>query len=185
MCISTLTFNRLFYIFNYIRYSLILVCIGVQSFEDGFKHCLQIASAIGNTQLPFDISNIISSRIHFAENSELVTVLKPVVDSIARLEGRDSTLANVLGEFCKIRSRWSRLQLDSSAAAEFKNKAIQILGSRVKDYENDLYLVAFYLSPKYKKIAISRKMQYKDMKISLLNLLKIWRTPKLTVQKVL
>jgi len=166
-------------------YSLILVCLGVENFEAGFQYCLQLSGGEGNIRLPGDVKTIIRSRLHFAKNSQLTQILKPIIDSIGRLEGRDATLGDILAEFCYIRSAWMRLPpLDSEDANDFKAHALRILSERAKPFNEEVYIVAFYLSPRYKRVAISRKWDFRTIWNSILNIVKVWGLTINDVQKL-
>jgi len=156
-------------------YSLILVCLGVQSFEQGFQYCVEQSGVLGNPQLPPDIIQAIRNRYHFAKNNELTVILKPVIDSIGRLEGGDSTLGDVMAEFCYIRFAWMHLdEITSPDAIRFKEEGLRILSRRAKQYDQEIYFIAFFLCSKYKRVAISGNWTFRRIWNSLLSLVKAW-----------
>lgn len=79
-------------------YSLAKVYLEEATYEDGFRHCLELSK---NVEYPTitnsDVRDVIKSCHHFADNECLVEALKPVIDVIGNLEMRTTTLADVLG----------------------------------------------------------------------------------------
>lgn len=130
-------------------YSLMLVCLGVENFERGFQYCLSHSRNNPNSPtIPVDISTIIEDRYHFADNSLFVKILKPVIDAIGRLEGRDASVGDVLAEFINAKQAISDLDIANQGQV-FKNEVLQILSDRAKSYDEAIYIVGLYLIPRY------------------------------------
>lgn len=155
-------------------YSLIFVCLGILNFEKGFQKCLELSSVGGYPKLPPDIAKIICNRFHFAANSELVKIIKPVIDSIGRLEGRDATLANILQEFIYLRTMLLRFSWSNEDSKRFVQDVKRIIGVREKKYDKDIYFVALYLSPRFRNIAKSKRKTFVHMKYAIFLLAKNW-----------
>lgn len=64
-------------------------------------HCIELSenSNLGLPPIRPDIRAIIRNRYHFANNEDLVKAFRPVVDAIARLESRNSTIGDIFKEF--------------------------------------------------------------------------------------
>ncbi|CAG8720486.1 10884_t:CDS:2 [Cetraspora pellucida] len=158
-------------------YSLAKVCLGVSTFERGFQHCLKL-SETNKTKYPKikdEIKSIVNDRYHFASNDTLVKVIKPVIDAIGRLESREATLADVFKELIYIHLEISRLDIPIIG---FKTHALIIISKRAREFSEDIYFIALFLSPIYKNIAVSRHMNSDHLLRECLKLAKAWNFSK-------
>ena len=57
-----------------------------------------ILKSLGYPPFPEDVAAIINNKYHFARNSDFVQIVKPVINSIGRMECRDASLGDVFGE---------------------------------------------------------------------------------------
>ncbi|CAG8661079.1 16171_t:CDS:2 [Cetraspora pellucida] len=131
---------------------------GVSAYEKGFRHCL-LLSKTERPKYPeienATVKNIIRDRYHFANNEALTKVIKPIVDAIGRLESSDSSLADVFKELIYIYQHISQLEIPING---LKDHALATINKRAKEFDSDIYFVAFFLFPAYKKIATLKKM---------------------------
>lgn len=139
-------------------YSISKVCLGVSTFERGFQYCLRL-SETEKTKYPKikdDIKAIINDRYHFASNDTLVKVIKPIVDAIGRLESREATLADIFKELIHVHLEISRLDIP---IVGFKAHALAVISKRAREFSDDIYFIALFLSPAHKNMAISVNLQ--------------------------
>ncbi|CAG8773891.1 4_t:CDS:1, partial [Cetraspora pellucida] len=155
-------------------YSLAKVCISVSTYEKGFQHCLLLSetdhpkySEIENAT----IKSFIQDRYYFADNDALTKVIKPVVDAIGRLESSDSTLADIFKELIYIYQQISLLNIPIS---DLKNHALTVIDKCTKEFDSDIYFITFFLSPAYKQLAISGKMNEDKIICACLKLARVW-----------
>lgn len=140
-------------------------CLSVQENEPLMQKCIQISSTL---ESQFKLSNanieLLNDRHHFANNQDLLQVLKPIVDSISRLEQDSSTLGDVLAEFGILHWTISRINDNSKRVlTTCKKLALEQLCRRVKNYDSQWYWLAFFLTPAYKKVAVSKRYTTKNM----------------------
>jgi hypothetical protein len=121
-----------------------------------------------NQRLPSDVSNILRNLSFFREVSDLERILKPIADSISRLERRDTTLADCLVEFLRIcddvqRAAERGLGRAIDTEADFVEHIVRVLNFRFSEYHNSLYLVGLYLHPGYKQLSVSKNKSWNDV----------------------
>ncbi|KAA1090948.1 hypothetical protein PGT21_018819 [Puccinia graminis f. sp. tritici] len=156
-------------------YSMAKLCLGVESHEEGFKYCLETLenTSVDTPSMTKAVINVIKDRDHFTSNSVLVKLLKPIVDGIAHLESSHTTLASIWGviinTYTLIQSTevYSRFQ-------PFKEHCINVLADRVKVFQDNIYIIAFFLHPSYRKVAVSRKHSLADIGMMILEVAKCW-----------
>ncbi|CAG8696786.1 679_t:CDS:2, partial [Cetraspora pellucida] len=153
-------------------YSLSKVCLSVQTYKNGFQTCLEYNNNFPN-ECPFlstKIKEIITSRRHFFENEQFTTVLRYIVDAIAKLESNNTTLGDI---FAKLLFIYKKLK--SSEFEDFDygliDHAKNIVNFRAKEFDEPIYYLAFFLNPKFCKIALSKKLTYDDIVAGALKIL--------------
>ncbi|CAG8693720.1 439_t:CDS:2, partial [Cetraspora pellucida] len=158
-------------------YSIAKVCLGVSTFERGFLYCLRLSESdkTNYPEIRENIKNIINDRYHFASNNTLIQVIKPVVDAIGRLESRDATLADVFKELIYVHREVSRLEVPIPG---FKAHVLAVISRRAREFSDDIYFVALFLSPTYKKMAMSRYMNGERLVRGCLELARVWNFKK-------
>ncbi|CAG8651720.1 6821_t:CDS:1, partial [Cetraspora pellucida] len=158
-------------------YSIAKVYLGVSAFKRAFQHCIKLSKSdkIDYSAIKGDIKTIINDRYHFASNDALVKVIKPVVDAIERLESQDATLADVFKELIYIHLEISKLDIPISG---FKAHALAVISQRAKEFSDDIYFVALFLTSTYKKMAISKYMNEDNLLHACLKLAKCWKFNK-------
>lgn len=74
-------------------------------------------------------------------------VLEPAKNAIKALESKTATLADCFVELTKMARAISKMTLQDQ---EFKKKCISIFNKRWKEFDTDIYMLAFFLHPKYR-----------------------------------
>ncbi|KAL5701102.1 hypothetical protein ACHQM5_026477 [Ranunculus cassubicifolius] len=139
-------------------YSLARVCLGVATYDDGFRHCLELSKKPGFPPITnIEVSRAIINRHHFADNLCLLEALKPTIDIIGNLEKRTATLADIIG---------------------LKDHVLCDIGKRVKEFQDPIYFVALFLHPACKKMAMSRMMTGELIMKGALEIAKAWHFNK-------
>jgi hypothetical protein len=75
-------------------------------------------------------------------------ILSPAKNAIKALEFTTTTLADCFMELAKMAKAISQISLFQDI--EFKSKCIAIFNKRWKEFDTDVYLLAFFLHPKYR-----------------------------------
>ncbi|CAG8623301.1 591_t:CDS:2, partial [Gigaspora rosea] len=125
-------------------YSLSKVCLSVQNYENVFQTCLEYNTNFSNEcpSLPTKIKEIITSRRHFFENKQFTTVLRYIVDAIAKLESNNATLDDIFAELLFIYKK-----LKSSEFEDFDHGLIDhaknIVNFRAKEFDEPIYYLKF------------------------------------------
>ncbi|CAG8470604.1 2522_t:CDS:2 [Cetraspora pellucida] len=161
-----------------LHYSLAKVCMGVSVYEQGFQHCLSLSETARPKYPEIEnetVKNIICDRYHFANNDALTKVIKPIVDAIGRLESSDSTLADIFKELIYIHRQISQLDVPIIG---FKAHALAIIGKRAKEFDSNIFFIALFLCPPYKRLAISKKINSEQIIRASLELAKAWNFTK-------
>lgn len=139
-------------------FSMAKVCLSVSDHEPGFIKCLTLLNnpLIDTPEINKDVQNIINDRDHFTGNQVLIKILRPIVDSLARLERADTTLGDVWKElgivYCSIQD------IEVYEIFEpLKLHALSSLHTRSKQFQLDIYMLAFFLDPVFREVATSKK----------------------------
>ncbi|CAG8762728.1 1803_t:CDS:2, partial [Cetraspora pellucida] len=158
-------------------YSIAKVCLGVSAFERGFQHCIELSESdkINYPAIKGDIKTIINDKYHFASNDALVKVIKSVVDVIGRFELQDATLDDVFKELIYIHLEIFKLDIPIFG---FKAHALAVISQRAKEFSDDIYFVALFLTLTYKKMAILKYMNEDNLLCACLKLAKCWKFNK-------
>lgn len=86
-------------------------------------------------------------------------MFSPIVDAIGRLELDSSNIGDIWPQLILIKIQLAKitppLQLRS-----FKEEIENIVEKYSKNYEDSIYIVGFFLCPRYKNIATSRKFNF-------------------------
>ncbi|MBW0509501.1 hypothetical protein O181_049216 [Austropuccinia psidii MF-1] len=157
-------------------YSMGKVCLGVQQHEEGFKKCLSMSNnpSVDTPTITNSVVNIIQNCDHFTSNQVLVSLLKPVVDSLAQVEQGKNFLSDIWKELIAIYLETKSINVYQQYEP-FKKHCINILHQRARAINNVLYLVAFFVHPLYCKIAVSRKHSLDNITMMILQLAKDWK----------
>ncbi|KAL5698156.1 hypothetical protein ACHQM5_029229 [Ranunculus cassubicifolius] len=156
-------------------YSVSLVCVGVATYAEGFRHCVELSKTPGYAQVNPDIAAIIMDHHHFAKNACLVEALKPIIDVIAKLDRRTTTLADVFLSFITV---YENAKTAHYSIQGLRDHILCATRKIVKDYEDPIYFVALFLHPACKNLAMSQKMTGEKIIREALEIAKVWRFTK-------
>ncbi|MBW0560220.1 hypothetical protein O181_099935 [Austropuccinia psidii MF-1] len=160
-------------------YSLSKVCMSVQSHEEGFKKCLSTFRnpTIDTPSIPATVISVIEDRDHFTSNDALVSLLKPVVDAISRLEHQHTELSDIWKEFSNVYfSLISTTVYDCFTSV--KNHCLKVIHQRAQDFQADIYIISFSLHLSFHNVAVSLKHSLKDITVMILVLDRDWQYSK-------
>ncbi|KAL5732222.1 hypothetical protein ACHQM5_004869 [Ranunculus cassubicifolius] len=156
-------------------YSVSLVCVGVEAYEHGFRHCVELSKKPGYAQVNPDIAAIIMDHHHFAKNASLAEALKPIIDVIGKLERRTTTLADVFLSFITI---YENAKTAHYSIQGLRDHILCATRKIVKEYEDPIYFIALFLHPACKNLAMSQKMTGEKIVREALEIAKVWRFTK-------
>ncbi|OAV96614.1 hypothetical protein PTTG_00808 [Puccinia triticina 1-1 BBBD Race 1] len=160
-------------------YSMAKVCLGVQSHEIGFRKCLELLRdpLVDTPSMTKAVIEVIEDRDHFTGNQTLVCLLKPVVDAIGNLERAETTLADIWKELLDTYKNISEVDV-YTRFEPFKVHCLDVIHAQTKVYHEEIYIVAFFLHPAYRRVAVSKKHSLPDIGQMILQLAKNWRFTK-------
>ncbi|CAG8484306.1 16276_t:CDS:2 [Dentiscutata heterogama] len=149
-------------------------CLSVQNYEKGFKACLDYINNSNECPIiPIKIKEIVTSRRHFLENEQLTIILRYIVDAIGKLELRNTTVGDVFAELYKVYKKL-KMSENSDIDQEFIEHAKNIINIRAKEFDEPIYYLSFFLHPKFRKIAVSKKLSLNNMLIYALTFAQKW-----------
>ncbi|MBW0492029.1 hypothetical protein O181_031744, partial [Austropuccinia psidii MF-1] len=126
-------------------YPLSKVCLSVQAHEEGFKQAItHFKNPASNTPtIPVSVISVVENQDHFTSNDALVSLLKPVVDSIGRLEKSNTKLSDIWKEFSKV---YKSIQSENlyDHFAPLKEHCLQVIQHQAQDFQANKYIIAFF-----------------------------------------
>ena len=146
-------------------YSLMKVCVSVETFREGFLKCItwDDDQNVDISKLRPDVRDIIDMQ-HFLDNQMLIKLAQPIVDEIGILERKKSTLADVWISLTRAYRNIRDAKIRPETFKTLQKGILQILGTMgCKDFGEDIYIIAFFLHPRYAKVAISKKHKADDI----------------------
>ncbi|CAB5208187.1 unnamed protein product [Rhizophagus irregularis] len=99
----------------------------------------------------------------------LSDILKPIKESILVLEGTKTNLADCYLQLLKMAANVKSMPIDDYKT--LKNSCIRIFNRRFAEYDEDIYLLAFFLHPYYKGLGV-RNQQFDRIQKAALRLWK-------------
>jgi hypothetical protein len=93
------------------------------------------------------IKTIIQSRQFWYDVEQLKIVLNPAKTAVKALESNTTTLADCFFELLKMAKAISTISFQNS---EFKKKCTAVFNKRWKEFDINIYMLAFFLHPKYR-----------------------------------
>jgi hypothetical protein len=88
-------------------------------------------------------------RDEFYQHCKVVAdILKPIRDAILEVEGRNSNLADCFMTMIKIAVAINNLSINHNIS--FRNQLFELFNRRYEQFDDDLYLLAYFLHPKYR-----------------------------------
>ena len=141
-------------------YSVINVFRSVHEHEPAFRYRLKKSENGDCPSIPQDVKDIIIDRAHFRNNEMCLKLTRTISDTIAESEKTAFTLADCLLRFMVIYKATALLDFPL-LYGELKQHFLSTVQRRFEDYfRNPVYVVALFLHPKYKILAIIRAIQY-------------------------
>lgn len=95
-----------------------------------------------------DIKRIVSSRQFYVDLEELVSIIKPIKNALKCLEFKTTSLADCFIEIIKLFTAIK--DLPDTRQMAFRNKCSEIFNKRWKQFDIELYMLAYILHPKYR-----------------------------------
>lgn len=156
-------------------YSFVKMCTSVKAFENGFRYCLTHKQ--NNKSLPTKVAARIQKPQLFENVKFLCTMLKPFTDAIAVLERENTHLGEVWLSFFQIHKYLEHTMNKELFPAQYLKLhtfLLERMEVREKSFDEALYIVAFYLMPKYRKICVSGRYSALDVHVMALDLARKW-----------
>lgn len=153
------------------------VCLSVDEHELGLLKCVEMAEdqSLPTPSMPPEVRNIVRTCNHFTANKALVMFLKPVVDALARLERATTSLGDIWKEILGIYLSISKIDVSVwPNYIDFKKQCLSYVGKRATVYTERIYIIAFFLSPAYRQVAVSGEYQIKTVKKMLVTIAQLW-----------
>jgi hypothetical protein len=94
------------------------------------------------------VANIIKSWTFFNELKILGFVLKPLCDTILSLERRTANLSDCYVGLARIAMVMKKLPRNFNS--EFRNHCIAMINKRFNEFDDDNYLLTFFLHPRFR-----------------------------------
>ncbi|KNZ45106.1 hypothetical protein VP01_849g5 [Puccinia sorghi] len=94
------------------------------------------------------VIKVIEDRDHFTANQILISLLKPVVDTIAKLEQSETTLADIWKELLNTYNNICDINV-YSRFKPFKQHCLDALHAQTKVFHEEIYMIGFFLHPAY------------------------------------
>jgi hypothetical protein len=122
----------LLYIINILIYFYLIKILSEQ--PDIFVNAPKIKAIVQNRQFWFDVE-------------QLKMVLNPAKNAVKSLESNQTTLADCFVELLKMAQEISAISFHN---LNFKQKCVAIFNKRWKEFDVNIYMLAFFLHPKYR-----------------------------------
>ena len=95
-----------------------------------------------------DIKKIISNWHFYVDLEELVSIIEPIKKALKCLEFKSITLADCFIEIIKLYATIK--DLPETRQVSFREECIEIFNRRWKQFDIELYMLAYILHPKYR-----------------------------------
>ena len=133
-------------------FSLSKLCQSVQTYKEAFQEAVKVIP-IKNLH----VSDIIKDELHFLKNKYLLDIINPIADNIGYLEKDSATIGDVLFSVLDIYIKIESIEIPRSYVL-LKTSALKSVFKRFLDLnKNPIYIVGFFLWPKFKRVVISEK----------------------------
>lgn len=144
-------------------YSFLSMCKAASNFEEGFKACVNI-SRVNDIFLRRDIESVIEGGT-FTQLKHIINILTPLTVAIGELESKAASVGDVWGSLINIHKALVNISQDSAPIKlyELRKLALRSLNKRAEEYDKPVYIIAMYLSPRYKLLSISKKYSCKKV----------------------
>lgn len=137
-------------------------------------------------RLPKNIKAIIQDETFFINIKGILSLIEPLTKTIKTLESDEASVFDVFPAIWELVQCY-KLNLISAPFAKRGNyeKILTILSGRSVVFDQDLFIISFYLNPNYRNIASSKKYSHGQIRLKILVLLKKWGYPKNFVSEAL
>ena len=150
-------------------YSLAKLCLSIDTYKEAFQTAINTLP-VTNTV----ISELIKDEIHFIKNRCLLDLIKPIADKISYLEKNTATLSDVIFSILDIYVKIDAISIPRTYV-NLKNSALKCVFKRFLSlHKNPIYVTAFFLWPKFKRVPISEKIQILDIIKNIIELSMCW-----------
>lgn len=105
---------------------------------------------IENANITNRIKSIIQSRNFFSDLEILAFVLNPIRKAVLSLESRTATLGDCYLHLILLGAALKKLP--RSFNQDFRNHCYMVMNNRFEEFEDDKYLLCFFLHPHYRGI---------------------------------
>ncbi|KAI9093517.1 hypothetical protein DFS34DRAFT_706791 [Phlyctochytrium arcticum] len=119
------------------------------------------------------IKPILGDREHFVNNDNLVKILSPVVDAIARLEFASTNLGDIWKELLTTYHQVKAAEV-GVRFTHWSIHAGSAIDHRAQTFDLPIYRVAFFLSPRLRRVALPLNTTLVDMQKDVLRLAQNW-----------
>jgi hypothetical protein len=112
---------------------------------------------------------------------QLIRVIKPLVDAIGNIEARDASLADCMLELIRCARAMIRIEAEPDDDVGFTMHAHSVFNRRFHSIDTPVHLLALFLHPLCRKLAISQAASGRTFKLMVetaLSIAKQWRWPK-------
>ena len=131
------------------------VNLSVQENHNALNYCSTISKDSNSKSdiMPIkqSIKEIIDDQYHFADNDGLICILKPIIDALSRLENDNSSISDVWPQFIRCYNDIKKVNVNVKFN-KFKLNCLDVCKQRGKLLTDDIYIVAFFLNPKFRKV---------------------------------
>ncbi|KAG0141248.1 hypothetical protein CROQUDRAFT_718271 [Cronartium quercuum f. sp. fusiforme G11] len=158
-------------------YSMAKIFLVVEDYEQGFKNALalDLDAEVITPAIPAAVQQIILDPHHFLANQTLAQLIRPIVESISRLQRPSTTVGDIWPELASLHRAFTHTELKYGFFSTFKHHCQAILHTRTRVFaSNEIYLVGFFLTPAYRHIAVSLKYTLEDLIRAVLTIAKAW-----------
>ncbi|KAI9137371.1 ribonuclease H-like domain-containing protein [Paraphysoderma sedebokerense] len=144
---------------------------------------------ISQEGLPKAVSNVIENSQHWADNEAVVALVKPFADAIEAIETRQFTLSETYLELLRLGEKTiNSLSNDALVDARYtniKSKVLSIYNHYMSTLDHDLCIVALFLHPRARQLAVSHKYKLDDIKLIAKGIVRRWRWQKPFMEKLM
>lgn len=152
-------------------FSFFSMCKSIVNLRDGFKNIFDKNTSQGQENLktlPKDIKLFVQDITFFAKIESCCSFFEELVTTIKQLERDTASIVDIWPCIIKLYSFYARLR--EEVPADFKDileSFLKQINIRSKVYLEDIYILAFFLNPNYRQMAISKHFQITNIKIIL------------------
>jgi hypothetical protein len=105
---------------------------------------------IDTVKIPVEPLHILKNDLfHFLNNLCIVKVLKPIIDSIGRLERESTNLGDIWKEILFSYTSIIQYPYQDGLMSNLQMHALAVIDLRAQEFDEDIYLVAFFLVPRF------------------------------------